>query len=43
VLDRITVLAADTAEKSSDVPTIVAWTICLIALIGIAVAYRRWT
>jgi hypothetical protein len=43
VLDRITVLAAEGAEKSSDVPTIVAWVICLVALIGIVVAYRRWT
>jgi len=43
VLDRITVLAAEGAEQSSNVPTYVAWTICAIAIIGIVVAYFRWT
>jgi hypothetical protein len=43
VLDRITLLAAENAEQSSNVPTYVAWTICVIALIGIVVAYRKWT
>jgi hypothetical protein len=36
-------LAAETAEKTSDVPTIVAWAICGLSLIGIVIAYRRWT
>jgi hypothetical protein len=43
VLDRITLLAAETAEETSKTPTYVAWAICVLALIGIVVAYRRWT
>jgi hypothetical protein len=42
VLDRVTVLAAETAEKTSHVPTIIAWTLMVLALLGIAVGYVRW-
>jgi hypothetical protein len=43
VFDRITMLAAEGAEQSSKAPTYVAWAICVVALIGIVIAYKRWT
>jgi hypothetical protein len=42
VLDRIVVLAAETGTEASKVPTIVAWALCIAALIGIGIAASRW-
>ena len=42
MLDRMTVLAAEAGNEANKVNTYVAWALCILALIGIVVAYRRW-
>jgi hypothetical protein len=41
VLDRMTTLAAE-ASSESMVSTYVAWALCILSLIGIVIAARRW-
>jgi len=42
VLDRITVLATEAGNEANRISTIVAWVLCILALIGILIAMRRW-
>jgi hypothetical protein len=42
VLDRMTMLATEAGSEANRVSTYVAWALCILALIGIAIAARRW-
>jgi hypothetical protein len=42
VLHRITVLATEAGAESNKISTYVAWALCILALIGIVIAARRW-
>jgi len=42
VLDRITVLATEAGSEANKISTYVAWALCILALIGIVIAARRW-
>jgi hypothetical protein len=42
VLDRMTVLATEAGDQAKTVSTIVAWVLCILAVIGIGIAYVRW-
>ena len=42
MLDRITTLASEAGSEANRISTIIAWVLCILALIGIVIAARRW-
>ena len=42
MLYRIAVLASEEGSEANRISTIVAWVLCILALIGIGIAVRRW-